>query len=186
MTKQIAPELEWNEPWHYLYPVGWYNCTGIFSSRVLSGFTHTERSLSLPLPLLFSLPLPRVQFAPQQIAANTPGMSGCGGGNTAPAYHYIMNKYGNNPLGGLASEHFCPYTQSMWQGCSQSACTNQYVDVKDIWIYMDMNTRMMNMDDVERGREFTTDRSEDEEMETCVCVVRKYVLSNRYHGSTKR
>ena len=132
--------------------------------------------LFLFLFLFFPLPLPRVQFAPQQIAANTPGMSGCGGGNTAPAYHYIMNKYGNNPLGGLASEHFCPYTQSMWQGCSQSACTNQYVDVKDIWIYMDMNTRMMNMDDVERGREFTTDRSEDEEMETCVCVVLKYVL----------
>ena len=90
--------------------------------------------LFFPLPL--PLPLPHVQFAPQQIAANTPGMSGCGGGNTAPAYHYIMNKYGNNPLGGLASEHFCPYTQSMWQGCSQSACTHQYVDVKDRWIWI--------------------------------------------------
>lgn len=66
-----------------------------------------------------------MEFSPQQIAANTPQMDGCAGGDTVYAYHYVMNKFKNNPLGGLSTEHYCPYTQSMWLACDDPACTAQ-------------------------------------------------------------
>ena len=48
-----------------------------------------------------------IDLSPQQIAAYTPGMYGCGGGDPIPAYDYIMNKKGaNNPVQGLATGWF--------------------------------------------------------------------------------
>lgn len=66
-----------------------------------------------------------IDLSPQQIAAYTPGMYGCGGGDPIPAYDYIMNKKGaNNPVQGLATGWYCPYTQSMFAPCNGNTCTN--------------------------------------------------------------
>jgi len=65
-----------------------------------------------------------MEYSPQQIAANTPEMFGCGGGDTPNAYEYLMNEK-LNPAGGLASEWYCPYSQSMVFPCQDNTCTNQ-------------------------------------------------------------
>eukprot|EP00656_Telonema_subtile_P005764 TRINITY_DN12637_c0_g1_i1.p1 TRINITY_DN12637_c0_g1~~TRINITY_DN12637_c0_g1_i1.p1 ORF type:complete len:195 (+),score=30.35 TRINITY_DN12637_c0_g1_i1:118-702(+) len=54
-----------------------------------------------------------------------------------PAYNYINNFYGNNPLRGLTTSGFCPYTQSMHVACTEKACTNACGGSSDWGTYAD-------------------------------------------------
>ena len=59
---------------------------------------------------------------------------GCGGGDPVPAYDYIQNKgSANNPLAGLSSSWYCPYTQSMWSSCNSNTCTNACGGSSQAW-----------------------------------------------------
>lgn len=58
-------------------------------------------------------------LSPQQVTSCTPDMYGCGGGDTVPAYEYLMAQ------GGLSSAWFWPYEQSMYEGTNTKRCDSK-------------------------------------------------------------
>lgn len=75
-----------------------------------------------------------MEFSPQQIASCTTNCMGCGGGDTTYAYDYLMSLPTTEGLGSAA---FAPYVQSMYNQCTDAACTEacSSIDVSALQTY---------------------------------------------------
>jgi len=66
------------------------------------------------------------EFSVQQVTSCTPGTFGCGGGDTVAGYDYLMSLPTTE---GLGSSAFAPYTQSMYEQCTNPRCTESCGDL---------------------------------------------------------